>query len=268
MAERIPHGPIVERRAGAHTICLALDKLCVSRLDVLGLDNLAMTADLLGSGSRAIWFPNHLTDADGSILIKAMRENGHGRIADKNHFIVGTMIMKNLVKRFLTHGYHGIVVPADRDESISKEIRSQMVRNALAEATRVFNAGDPLTVFAEGGKSYTGKMRRVKPNIAVYLRLNPQLIDKTYVQPVGIVAVKIWPVRSPVPLPRRSGLVNFGQPIPLKQLYDVTTDYSGVEKDQMMVDLVMCQVAKLLPERYRGYYGYDQSSLIIPPNSS
>lgn len=250
MSERLPYSTTINRRADAHAICAFLDRVCVRQLEVEGLENLYVVRERMRKGLPTILFPNHKSHADGPLLFKSMRENGFDDIAVRLRNIVGTMLMKHPVTSYLTYGYNGILVPADRDYSIDDGVRGLMVRNGLIKARKSLSEADPLVVFAEGGRSKKGGMKKVKPSIAVYLRL----VGNVNVFPVAIEADDIWPATSSLPRIRQVGKISFGKQITANYLDAATAELSGEQKDQAMMDTIMYEIARLLPERYQGYY--------------
>lgn len=182
MNERLLN-PVVKRSAAVRKLCTLVERIAISHLEIDGLENLTLVREILNEGGKVVVFPNHLSHADAPILNKSMRESDFKDLAEKLRFITGSMLMKNRIEWIMTHGFDGILMPADRDPDISESLRVQMVKNGLAEVNETVTSGKLLTVFAEGGRSKGGKMRQVRPNVALYTRLTSP--EDTYGLTVG-----------------------------------------------------------------------------------
>lgn len=132
--------------------------------------------------------------------------------------------------------------------------RGDYDRSLFTRLIAILNAGFPLLIAPEGGRSHDTAMRRAKPGIAY-------LVEKTGVPvlPVGLVGTTedFWQRarrgKKP-PLEMRIGKSITLPPITTK----------GAEKHegrQQNADLVMSYLAGLLPEEYRGVYA---GSAILP----
>jgi 1-acyl-sn-glycerol-3-phosphate acyltransferase len=132
--------------------------------------------------------------------------------------------------------------------------RGDYDRALLTKVIRIIEAGLPLLIAPEGGRSHIPAMRRAKPGIAY-------IVERTGVpvMPMGIVGTTedFWQraKRGEKPLLE----VRIGKPITLPEI-----TAKGAEKHearQSNADLVMCHLAGLLPEEYRGVYA---ESAILP----
>ena len=126
--------------------------------------------------------------------------------------------------------------------------RTEYDREALDISSSVLKSGRPLVISPEGGRSHTPGMRRAKAGIAF-------LVEKTGVPvvPVGIVGTTDDYFTRAKRGERPRLEMNIGAPIYLPPLAG-----SGEERRisrQRHADLVMVQIASLLPPEYHGVYG-------------
>lgn len=132
--------------------------------------------------------------------------------------------------------------------------RGEYDRALFARVVAVIEAGHPLLIAPEGGRSHAVAMRRAKPGIAY-------IVERTRAPllPAALVGTTedFW-------LRARRGErpmleMRIGKPITLPEI-----SASGKEKHearQANADLVMRHLAGLLPEEYRGVYAHSA----IPP---
>lgn len=125
--------------------------------------------------------------------------------------------------------------------------RGEYNRPLFTKLISILNAGRPLLIAPEGGRSHDTAMRRAKPGISY-------LVEKTGVPivPVGIVGTTedFWQRARRGEKPPLE--MRIGQPITLPPIIA-----KGAEKHQARqknADLVMSYLAGLLPEEYRGVY--------------
>lgn len=125
--------------------------------------------------------------------------------------------------------------------------RGDYDRSLFAKIVSVIEAGYPLLIAPEGGRSHVTAMRRAKPGIAY-------IVEKTRVPvlPVGIVGTtedyfKRAMRREKPPLEMR-----IGKPIILPEITVKGKDKHEARQENS--DLVMHHLAGLLPEEYRGVY--------------
>jgi 1-acyl-sn-glycerol-3-phosphate acyltransferase len=125
--------------------------------------------------------------------------------------------------------------------------RSQFDRQAVEQMIEVLRSDRPLVIAPEGGRSHTPGMRRAEPGVAY-------LAEKVGVPivPVGIVGTtddygdKAFHFKRP-PLEMR-----IGKPVRLPPV-----EGKGVARHRSLqanADLLMYQIAELLPLEYRGVY--------------
>ena len=125
--------------------------------------------------------------------------------------------------------------------------RGDYDRSLFAKIISVIEAGYPLLIAPEGGRSHVTAMRRAKPGIAY-------IVEKTRVPvlPVGLVGTTedYWKrgTRGERPLIE----MRIGKPLDLPEI--TSKGAQKHEARQANADLVMNHLAGLLPEEYRGVY--------------
>ena len=136
--------------------------------------------------------------------------------------------------------------------------RGEYDRALMMRVIDVINAGYPLLIAPEGGRSHVTAMRRALPGVAY-------IVEKTNVpvMPVGLVGTTddFWQRAKRGERPNLE--MRIGKPIELP----VLTEKGAARREarQRNADLVMQHIAGLLPEEYRGVYA---DSAIIPAQAS
>lgn len=132
--------------------------------------------------------------------------------------------------------------------------RGEYDRALFTKIISVINAGYPLLIAPEGGRSHVTAMKRALPGIAY-------IVEQTRVPvvPVGLVGTTgdFWQRARRGQRPALE--IHIGKPITLPE-----NKAKGAEKHearQQNADLVMRHLAGLLPEEYRGVYA---ESTILP----
>ncbi len=132
--------------------------------------------------------------------------------------------------------------------------RGEYDRALFTKIISVIQAGYPLLIAPEGGRSHVTAMKRALPGIAY-------IVEQTRVPvvPVGLVGTTedFW---QRARRGRRPALeIRIGKPITLPEITAKGTEKH--EARQQNADLVMRHLAGLLPEEYRGVYA---ESAILP----
>lgn len=192
----------------------------LTRLTVLGVENIPAEGGCLLTG-------NHLGLIDGPLIFCLIpRNDATGLVALKHK--------ANPFIRFIVDGADGIWINRSRTDF-----------GALKKARTHLKSGGLLGIAPEGTRSPTGAMIQAKPGVAF-------LADKT-----GAVILPEATIGSEVSLKkiftfqRPKVQVRFGQPYQLPPL-----DHQ--DKDEAMrrnTEEIMCRIAAMLPESYRGFYG-------------
>lgn len=125
--------------------------------------------------------------------------------------------------------------------------RGDYDRSLFTRIIAILNAGHPLLIAPEGGRSHVTAMRRAMPGIAY-------IIEKTGVPvvPVGLVGTTedFWQRAKRRDRPDLE--MRIGRPLTLPEI--AVKGAQRHEARQMNSDLVMNHLAGLLPPEYRGVY--------------
>ncbi len=126
--------------------------------------------------------------------------------------------------------------------------RGQYDRQLVEKMLNVLRSGFPLAIAPEGGRSHQPGMRRGLPGIA-------HLIDQARVPviPVGIVGATDDYIKHALRFERPLLEMRIGKSILLPPI-EGKGETRRVAR-QRNTDLVMLEIAKLLPDEYRGVYG-------------
>jgi len=132
--------------------------------------------------------------------------------------------------------------------------RGDYDRSLFNRIISILEAGYPLLIAPEGGRSHVTAMRRALPGIAYIIEK-----AKVPVVPMGIVGTTedFW--HRATHGNRPSLEMNIGKPITLPEI--TVKGKARQEARQENADLVMNHLAGLLPEEYRGVYA---DSAILP----
>ena len=125
--------------------------------------------------------------------------------------------------------------------------RGEYDRQALERVFKVLRSGFPLVISPEGGRTRTPGMRRARPGLAY-------IIEETGVPvvPVAIIGTTSDFFTRAVRGARPTLTLRIGKPIRLPAVEG--KGEARRQSRQQNIDLVMCTIAGLLPEEYRGIY--------------
>ena len=182
-----------------------------------------------------IFICNHLSNADGLILDKILKEKYDPtfvagiKLSNDPITRLGTMIIKNV----------GI-----KPNSADKE--------AITKIVKLVKGGENLMIFPEGTRSRTGSMIEGKKGILLIARLT-----KATIIPIGMTGTEIL-----LPINKDGDMggekfnysdisIKFGEPVslPAKEKDEDKHAY-----DDRCMEYIMKSIAILLPEKYRGIY--------------
>lgn len=135
--------------------------------------------------------------------------------------------------------------------------RGEYDRKIIDQVMSALEAGRPVAIFPEGGRTHKPGLRQALPGAAF-------ILDKARVPvvPVGIVGTTDDFLRRALHAQRPALEMHIGQPLCMPPL-------SGKGEDRRLerqkhVDMVMEHIARLLPVEYRGIYADRVASETIP----
>ena len=130
--------------------------------------------------------------------------------------------------------------------------RGKYDRRLIDSALAVLDAGRPLLIAPEGGRSHTPGMRVANPGVAY-------LVDKADVPviPVGVVGSTEDYFNNAMRCKRPTLDMRIGKPL----VFPPITGKGAIRREtrQRNADLVMSHIAALLPDGYRGVYAEKNS---------
>lgn len=224
-----------------------------------GIENLSKIEELLDKGAAILLTPNHLSHLDGPFIAVKLK-NHSPETGKKLTYVMGDVIHRNLITGYFMHAYPGILFPSqrlkpDKYDARAWQERERRKENAYEAEADDLTSGRLLVVFFEASRSRERKMGKVSHNNARHLKLVPE----EYVVPIGLWNTeKVYPPDTKVIFPPRfwhKPHITIGPPISVHEIEErVGESISEEENNQKLVDEVMREVAKLLPENYRGYY--------------
>lgn len=182
-----------------------------------------------------IFICNHLSNADGLILDKILKEKYDPtfvagiKLSNDPITKLGTMMVKNV----------GI-----KPNSADKE--------AITKIVKLVRGGENIMIFPEGTRSRTGSMIEGKKGILLIARLS-----KARIIPIGMTGTEIL-----LPINKDGDMggekfnysdinIKFGEPVSLPPK---GKDEDKHSYDDRCMEYIMKSIASLLPEKYRGIY--------------
>lgn len=191
----------------------------LTHVDVKGVENIP-------AEGAAILSPNHLSFVDAPLILTLLkREDATSLVADKHQ--------KHLLIRWLVDGIGGIWIH-----------REDADLQAMRAARDYLKQGGLLGVAPEGTRSRTGVLSQAKTGAAY-------LADKVGVPVIPIAVYGTETAFQQLKRLQRPRLyVRFGEPIHLPPLERQERDAALLRN----TDEIMCRIAAMLPEKYRGYY--------------
>lgn len=245
MSERYNHSAVKNVRKANPLQQLfneGLARIYIENVLLSGQENLEEVRQLIAAEKRVVFVFNHLSNWDAPAIISALRRHGFGDIAQKIAFILGAKLLLNKLTSKFVGGYSFIPVwPPDlkpknaKQEKMAKSLTPKSIRTARS----VMEHGGIIALFPEGGRSRTGQLIGGYPATSHY-------IENNWVVPIGLYGTEaVLPIGTWIPRRKSSVAINVGKPI----------DISAVnEKRGALVDYVMTEIAKLLPDKYQGVY--------------
>ncbi|MGI6225074.1 MAG: lysophospholipid acyltransferase family protein [Peptococcales bacterium] len=190
-------------------------------IHVEGLENIPKEGNV-------IFLANHLSNADGLILQYLLREK------KEVTFVAGVKLQNELITKLMLELVPHIKIQPNKPD-----------RKAIREAIDVVKNKSSLFIFPEGTRSRTGELLKGRSGVILIAKNTNALL----------VPIGIWGTEKLLPINTSGKMSNewfkdakvsikIGKPFSLGSL-------SGEEEQ---IDLIMLEIAKLLPHEYRGYY--------------
>lgn len=225
--------------------------------EVQGAENIREIKRLLDSKVPVIGIFNHLSHLDAPLIAIEFNKVEPG-VKELQVFIMGSVIWKNLITHFLMQAYDGIMVPSHRQTPAKEDgqswgIRMQWKEKADEAAARALQEGKFLLLSPEGGRSKDGTgLKQPSDHAARYFY---------FAQNIHLVPIAVWnterflPPEKFFPRPWHRPHISVGPIFSMSELEQrITPSEKPEENNQKLVDAIMIEVARLLPEEYRGYY--------------
>lgn len=182
-----------------------------------------------------IFICNHLSNADGLILDKILKEKYDPT------FVAGIKLTNDPVTKLGTMMVKNVGI---KPNSADKE--------AITKIVKLVRGGENIMIFPEGTRSRTGAMIEGKKGVLLIARLT-----KATIIPIGMTGTEIL-----LPINKDGDMggekfnysdvnIKFGEPIslPAKEKDEDRHVY-----DDRCMEYIMKSIANLLPEKYRGIY--------------
>lgn len=264
---RLREKPLIPRSPVSTYIVRKLTDLFSTKLQIRGQDNLKKIRESLNRGKSTIILANHSSHADHPLIVKSLKESGYKDLSDRIIFIAGMKVKNEFLGKCFSDAFAHILVSTPEKGEVSEEERrkAQMINfKGFSEINRLMNKGHLFVLYAEGTRSRSKQLLKAIPSVARYFE-NPNL---EYLLPSAIEGAEdLLPVGKSIPkfaMPK----VTFGEPVhpdglftkAYTQLPDQLKSLDPKDKsvrdkiNELVIDMVMKKIAKLLPEHRRGYY--------------
>lgn len=201
---------------------------------------------------KVVFLPNHLSYSDANLFQILLHQAGFDDVVDHLTVIAGPKVYAELFRRFSSLCFGTVKTPQSSSRSSGDAVMSprevaKLAQQTISAAVERLEAGDSLLVFVEGTRSRDQKMQKALPAVARYFdETNAQLV------PVGITgSERLVPVGEEKVTATRVD-VRLGPPLPAPRLTELSQG-----RRRLMMDVIGLEIARLLPEPYRGAYGDD-----------
>ena len=187
------------------------------------------------STKTKIFICNHLSNADGLILDKILREKYDPT------FVAGVKLSNDPVTKYGTMMVKNIAIKPNSAD-----------KDAITSIVKLVRAGENLVIFPEGTRSRTGSMIEAKKGILLIARLT-----KADIIPIGMTGTEVLlPINEDGDMAGEQFNyadvnIKVGDPITLPSK---EKDEDKHAYDDRCMEYIMKSIANLLPEKYRGVY--------------
>lgn len=223
-----------------------LTRAATGSIHIEGRENIEGAID---SGKPILFvFGPHRSHADGAIAREALQQ---AEFPLEIVVVQGKKLNDRLLTRTLVKGSRRVVVwPSTVEAETEEEIaeRTHINRTAMKGSIHAVKNHESLLVFPEGTRS--AAMISADPDSALYIRA----VRGGLVIPAAIIGGdSVLPKHAVFPR-RHTPTVHFGKPMDADRLLAKYADLQKEERHQRMIDDVMVEVARFLPEEWQGVY--------------
>ena len=200
-----------------------------ANITINGIDNINK------SEKPIIFVGNHLSNADGLVLSKILKEKSDP------YFVMGVKLSDNPITQLGAKIVKNIPIKPNSAD-----------KDAITKVVKTLKSGDNIVIFPEGTRSRTGAMIEGKKGVLMFARM-----AKAEIIPIGMAGTdKLLPISETGDMgseiwQRADVNINIGEKIvfPLKE-----KDENKHEYDDKCMEILMRSIANLLPENYKGVY--------------
>ncbi|WP_151736900.1 lysophospholipid acyltransferase family protein ['Paenibacillus yunnanensis' Narsing Rao et al. 2020] len=213
---------------------------CISRritnhyLDKYATIHIAGSDNLKGIQTPTIFICNHLSNADGLVLDRVLKE------IDPT-FVAGEKLSNNAVTSI---GVNVIKTTTIKPNTADKE--------GLERIIKLIKQGESLLIFPEGTRSRAGSLIEAKKGILLIARMTGAPIV-----PIGLYGTeKLLPINIEGDMKAETFTyaevhINIGKQFELPKR---DKEQDKQEYEESTLNFIMKKIAELLPEKYRGVY--------------
>lgn len=257
MTERLITLPFIKDRQPQRVLAEIASYLLMPSIVMEGRENLEKAQKLANEPSvKIIFAPNHISNADVPVLVRTLRENEFGGLADSLVFIQGIKLDRHPINNYFVKGFKVIKIWPQSLPAVTREEQTERRRTrvrASEDAEKSLEAGYHLVIFPEGGRSYEGRLKQADASAIHFFKSDKDW--EIFALPVGIWGTeKVMPPHK-LPRPSLRVHVGFGKPINMSSLIRINSGLRGVEMHRAVIDELMRRgIAPILPPQYRGVY--------------
>jgi 1-acyl-sn-glycerol-3-phosphate acyltransferase len=199
-----------------------------ANINICGIDNLN------GITKPTIFICNHLSNSDGLVLDKALKDINPT-------FVAGEKLSNNAVTSI---GINIVKTTNIKPNTLDKE--------GLEKIIKLVSQGESLLIFPEGTRSRVGSLITAKRGILLIARLTGAPIV-----PIGLYGTeKLLPIHNKGDMSGEE-FHHADVHINIGKQFEVTKRIKGQDKkayEEATINEIMMKIAALLPEHYRGIY--------------
>jgi 1-acyl-sn-glycerol-3-phosphate acyltransferase len=196
--------------------------------------NIQGNENLKGMKTPTIFVCNHLSNSDGLVLDKALKEINPT-------FVAGTKLSNNT---FTNIGMNVIKTTDIKPNTVDKE--------GLKKIIKLIRNGESILIFPEGTRSRIGSLIEAKKGILLITRMS-----EAPIVPIGLYGTeKLLPINKEGDMGAESFNyadvhINIGTQFELPRC---TADQKNKDYEVFAITYIMKRIADLIPENYRGLY--------------